>query len=607
MFDSFNVVRLNKHTQNKAIAIMIAASHFTTQKPIASWIMTARRFLLLLLVVLSTMVLLTWQFVRIVSVDGFAVLDLILTGLFVICLLWTVVGFWNGVIGFCVMRFSRSTTQDFKPHEPITCSTAVLMCIRNEDVDAVFHNMRQMAQALASTQAAKHFHFYILSDTNNNKIALAECQAFEALRAEFADILDITYRLRSDNNGFKAGNIRDFCDNYGVNHDFMIVLDADSVMSGQAMLHLTQIMQAQPNLGILQHLTVGLPSKSAFTRIFQFGMRLGMRSYTLGSAWWQGDCGPYWGHNAIIRIAPFTSHCVLPKVAGTGALSGDILSHDQIEAVLMRKAGYECRVLPIEEGSYEQNPPSLLEFMRRDLRWCQGNMQYLKLLGMKGIKPTSRYQMLSAIGMFIGSPVAVLFGVIATARLLFTNWHFDGAAAQHLVLVYLLMSFAPKLATLADVLMHKDLRASFGGAGRVLMGSAIETLFSILLVPIMCITEVLFLARLACGQSIGWGTQYRGAQQTSFSEAAQKLWLHTLFGCIAAVVFVAIGWMAFWWTLPMTLGLVLSVPFAALTSHPVLGRILHKAGLCTIPEETLKLNKAKLSALKLNNLGADLS
>ena len=133
-----------------------------------------------------------------------------------------------------------------------------------------------------------------------------------------------------------------------------------------------------------------MPSASPFARIFQFGMRLGMRSYTLGSAWWQGDCGPFWGHNAIVRIAPF----IRLRAAGAreGAGEGHILSHDQIEAVLMRKAGYEVRVLAEEGSSFEQNPPTLLEFLRRDLRWCQGNMQYWPFLG---ARPPAR-QSLSA-------------------------------------------------------------------------------------------------------------------------------------------------------------------------------------------------------------------
>src|SRR6185503_12995327 len=174
--------------------------------------------------------------------------------------------------------------------------------------------------------------------------------------------ISLTYRRREANTGFKAGNIRDFCDRWGDQHDHALVLDADSLMTAEAVLRLVRIMQANPQLGILQSLVIGMPSTSAFARIFQFGMRLGMRSYTIGSAWWQGDCGPYWGHNAVIRLKPFIAHCHIPaRPDGT-----HILSHDQIEAVLMRRAGYEVRVLPEEGASWEENPPTLLEFIRRD-------------------------------------------------------------------------------------------------------------------------------------------------------------------------------------------------------------------------------------------------
>src|SRR5690606_28224825 len=200
-----------------------------------------------------------------------------------------------------------------------------------------------------------------------------------------------------------AGNIRDFCERWGRDHTFAIVLDADSLMTAEAMLRLVRVMQRHPNIGILQTLVTGLPSASAFARIFQFGMRLGMRSYTLGAASWQGDCGPYWGHNAILRLQPFIVHCRLPLLPGKPPLGGYVLSHDQIEAALMRRAGYEVRVLADEGGSWEENPPTLTEFIRRDLRWCQGNMQYFRFLGLPKLAPVSRCQIALAIAMYLSS------------------------------------------------------------------------------------------------------------------------------------------------------------------------------------------------------------
>src|SRR5882672_6088331 len=167
---------------------------------------------------------------------------------------------------------------------------------------------------------------------------------------------------------------------------------------------MVKIMQADGKLGILQGLVSGLPSTSAFARIFQFGMRLGMQSFTIGSAWWQADCGPYWGHNAAIRIAPFKRYCELPMIPGKGVLRGHVLSHDQIEAALMRRGGYEVRVLPEENLGWEENPPTLIEFLRRDQRWLQGTLQYGFFLFQPGLKFISRFQLGFAMLMFLGSP-----------------------------------------------------------------------------------------------------------------------------------------------------------------------------------------------------------
>ncbi len=301
--------------------------------------------------------------------------------------------------------------------EPITASTAILLCIRNELPDRMIRNLEPMLAGLAASGFGDRFHLYVLSDTSDSDIAAREEARFDLLANRWRGRVAITYRRRDINTGYKAGNIRDFCERWGAQHEFAVTLDADSFMTADAVLRLVRIMQADPKLGILQGLVVGLPSTSAFARVFQFGMRLGMRSYTIGSAWWQGDCGPYWGHNAAIRLKPFVAHCALPVVSKDGTDDRHILSHDQIEAALMRAAGYDVRVLPEEDLGWEENPPTLIEFIRRDLRWCQGNMQYWQFLVMPGLKWVSRYQLALAILMFIGSPAWIGMLVVATLSL----------------------------------------------------------------------------------------------------------------------------------------------------------------------------------------------
>ncbi len=374
------------------------------------------------LVLLSCGALL-WLMAKTLFVAGPDPLGLAMLVLFGLTLPWTTIGFWHAVIGFSLMCFARHPEQLVAPHlrslggaQPISSDTALLVCIRNEDTLRLRRNLAWMLEGLAAAGELRWFHLYLLSDTSDSDIAQQEAQTAAALSAQFGPALRVTYRRREQSTGFKAGNIRDFCERWGDRHPFAIVLDADSVMSPAAMRRLVRIMQACPRIGILQTLVTGLPSASPFARIFQFGMRLGMRSYTLGAASWQGDCGPYWGHNAILRLAPFIAHCDLPLLAGGPPLGGHVLSHDQLEAVLMRRAGYEVRVLPDEEGSWEENPPNLPEFIRRDLRWCQGNMQYFRLLSMPGLLPVSRWQLVLAILMYVGAPAWMGFTVLGLCR-----------------------------------------------------------------------------------------------------------------------------------------------------------------------------------------------
>src|SRR6202011_1605194 len=357
-----------------------------------------------------------------------------------------------------------------------------------EPPERVARRIEAMMGGLAASGAGEHFYLYVLSDTDAADIALAEEARFSALARAWRGRIALTYRRRASNIGYKAGNIRDFCERWGSAHEFAVMLDADSAMSVALLLKLVRIMQIGPRIGILQSLVIGMPSASPFARMFQFGMRLGMRSYTIGSAWWQGDCGPYWGHNAIVRVAPFTACCRLPVLDEGALVKGHVLSHDQIEAVLMRKAGYEVRVLAEEGESFEQNPPTLLEFVRRDLRWCQGNMQYWRFLSLPGLKPVSRYQLALAILMFIGSPAWIGLLLLGTLAVAFSDapQNFIRAdAGMALFVCVLVMWFSPKIASAIDILMRPELRRGFAGAGLFISSYAVASVYSTLFCPIL--------------------------------------------------------------------------------------------------------------------------
>ncbi|MEM8753294.1 MAG: glucans biosynthesis glucosyltransferase MdoH, partial [Pseudomonadota bacterium] len=369
-------------------------------------------------------------------------------------------------------------------------------------------------------------------------------------------------------------------------YDFFLPLDSDSVMSGRAILKLQRVMEAYPRLGILQSLVVGAPAESAFGRVFQFGMRAGMRSFTMGAAWWHGDCGPYWGHNALIRTAPFRAKCGLPVLKGEGPLGGHILSHDQIEAALMRRAGYEVRVLPVEGESYEDNPPTLFDFTQRDLRWCQGNMQYLKLLGLRGLKPMSRFQVFAAIAMYFGAPAWMVMTSASALKLFETDAsNIDFAFAVSMFFIMFAVSLFPKVAGWIDVALRPGGAAAYGGRIRFVAGAVVETVFSLMLAPVVAFRVTLFMIGLAFGKSVKWSGQQRDAHRLSWRTAIRGLWPQTLFGKALVMMILATAPSVLPWAMPVVTGLCLAIPFAVLTSHPTVNAWVRRAGICAIPED----------------------
>ena len=463
------------------------------------------------------------------------------------------------------------------------------MPTRNEDPEEVIRRLGAMAAWLESEAPDEHYEFFILSDTFDPLIARKEEEVFAAWRESAAKPERLHYRRRTSNEGFKAGNVREFMERHGDRFEFMLVLDSDSVMSAHAIRRLVSIMDADDKIGILQPLIVGLPSASPFARIFQYGMRHGMRVFATGSAWWQGDEGPYWGHNALIRIAPFRDHCHLPWIPEKRFLGGQILSHDQVEAVLMRRAGYECRVLPLEDGSYEDNPPTLPDFLARDLRWCQGNMQYVHLLGLEGARLIGRQQLLFAILMYLGAPCWMLFLGVGLGHAVTGTPLFAGSVDMVLGLalfgVMMTMTFAPKLLGMIDVLFDREKRQAFGGTGTVMKGAGFDLLFGFLAGPVLALTHALFIIGLFFGRTVTWTAQQRQGRMVGALEALQNLWPHTILGAGGTAALAVTAPAILPWALPVLLGMMLAVPFACYTTHRTFGRWLERNQVCATPEE----------------------
>lgn len=556
----------------------------------------ARRRVLFVFFVLMCSLSVLGLMAQALAPGGYGGLDGVILLALIMILPWLAVGFCNGMIGLWLTLFHSDPLAQVSPkpgtalpaqsNEPST--TALLLCIRNEVPARLVRNIDLMLDSLRASDSLQRFHLYVLSDTVEQVWVDKETRALEAVAERWHHQITVTYRRREDNSGFKAGNIQDFCQQWGGDHELAVVLDADSLMSAQALNRLVHIMQCRPEIGILQGLVVGLASSSAFTRLFQFGMRLGMRSYTMGSAWWQGDCGPYWGHNAVIRLKPFIEHCQLPVMKDRSGQAVHVLSHDQLEAVLMRRAGFEVRVLAAEDQSFEENPPNLLDFVRRDLRWCAGNMQYLQFLTLPGLQTTSRVQLMLAILMFLAGP-AWLLGIAAMVALVSLTpsmssvlhlGYFWGVVAALWVMI-----LTPKLVSATTVMFQGAQRKAFGGAGRFALGVVLETLFSIVVTPVMWFSQTRSMLGLLLGKRAAWAAQNRDDASLGWVVATKVFGIHTVFGLLLALPLALTHPQALLLLALFAGGLWLVIPVAVLSARPALGKFMCRQGWLAVPDE----------------------
>lgn len=491
---------------------------------------------------------------------------------------WTGLCLANGVSGF-VVRMSRGGATD-PPLPADLPPLAIAVTVRHEALAPVLDALRRLQDGLAALCPRWTVVGFILSDTVDPAAIADEEACMSALNP--TDRQRIRYRRRSENIGFKAGNIMEFLDHHAEGFDFMLVLDADSVMSPDAVRRLAALLHADPHLGIVQHLTVGLPAASPFPRLFQFGMRAGMRIWAAGQDWWQGDAGPFWGHNAMLRIAPFRTHARLPLLPD----GSPILSHDQVEAALLRGAGWGVRVVTEEDGSWEAFPPALPEHLGRELRWLSGNLQYWHLLRLPGLHAMGRWQFVQAILLFAGAPFYVLFLLGAAAAAATDHVSaFPATPALALTLAWAGALYAPKLLGYVEVLTLATERHRYGGGMRFLLGVLAETLFTLIYDAIGPVSKTATMLRLMVGARAGWSVQNRVDRQVSWREAARLCWPHTLLGVVVFAAFACAGPRAVLWALPFAGGLLVAIPFAVVTSRDRVGQWLRRQHIAAIPEE----------------------
>jgi membrane glycosyltransferase len=543
----------------------------------------------------------------ILRANGLGPLELAGLVLFVLLFVWISGAFWTAVAGFAVRLAGHDPAAlqpDPEPSRPLRGRTAVVLPIFNESTERVFAGLDTVYASLAEQAQAGQFDFFILSDTRIPEIAAREERAWRDMVARRGARGRLFYRRRADNTGRKAGNIAEFVRNWGGAYDYMLVLDADSVMSGQALVTLAQLLEAHPRIGIIQALPLLAGRETLFARQLQFAVRLNGPMFASGLAFWQLGEGNYWGHNAIIRLRPFAEHCALPRLRGSPPFGGEILSHDIVEAALMRRAGYRIWLVPDIAGSWEEIPTNVIDFAARDRRWAQGNLQHLGVIPMRGLHWLSRIHMLTGVLSYVTSPMWLLVLIVSSVLTcleavtghqyfqpgtysLFPSWpqYRDGEIALLLSMTVTIL-LLPKLLGAALALGSRGVRAAWGGARRLMRSVLLEQALSMLLAPTMMLFHTGFVLRALCGRSVGWEAQPRGDRGIGWREGLLRHKWHLLLGLVWTAAILALAPKFIWWMLPVVMGMMIAVPFTVLTSRASLGRALRARGWLLTPEES---------------------
>jgi membrane glycosyltransferase len=543
-----------------------------------------RRVLLALVAMLATLaVALQWQAAPADAGVAWMVQATLVTLLFA----WVGAGFVTALMGAWVMlRGDPHALRAHAPHGPINAGarTAVIMPICNEDVATVFAGLRATAESLAATGALSLFDIYVLSDTGDADMQAAEVQAWHRLRDSLGDRpigagARVFYRHRKVRRRRKAGNVADFCRRWGHDYRYMVVLDADSIMHGDTLVAMVRLMEQNPRAGLVQTLPQGFGHGTVHSRLQQFGNRVTGRLFALGMAYWQLGESHYWGHNAILRVQPFMQHCALAPLPGRGGLSGEILSHDFVEAALMRRAGHEVWLVPDLQGSWEQYPANLLEELQRDRRWCQGNLQNARLIAEPGLRPVHRAMLATGALSYLMAPVWLAFVALGLWLEAAT-----ASSAALWVLTLLLLLMPRVLGVLAVRLKHEQ--AQFGGGARLLGSAVLELAMSALQAPLRMLAHTVFVIGALTGLRLDWKSPAREAAAVAWRDAAKRIGILAM--PALALVLLALhrrgGWIAPHMA-PLLLPLLLAVPFTVLTGGPRAGRALHRSGLLSVPHE----------------------
>lgn len=562
-----------------------------------------------------------YEMYQVLQVGSLTVLEAVVLALFVLLFAWIALSFVSVLAGLAAARADRLLPIDpSRPPPTLSTQTALLLPTYNEDPARVMSRVRAVWESLDRTGQGGRFDFYILSDSTDPHTWILEEREFLHLR-EAAAGARIFYRHRRDNAGRKAGNIAEWVTRFGGHYDFMVVLDADSLMEGDTLLRLVESMERNPRVGLIQTVPLLLNGDTVFARVQQFATRMYGSLIARGISWWHGAESSYWGHNAIIRVRAFAESAGLPQLQGRKPFGGHIMSHDFVEAGLLRRAGWGVHLVTSLRGSYEECPPTPTEYAMRDRRWCQGNLQHMAVLPARGLHPMSRLHLLTGIGCYVTAPLWLLFllvGILVSLQAqfirpeyfpagvsLFPQWPAqDPVRAIWVFAGTMAMLIVPKFIGYLAMLWPRSDRLGMGGAARGLLSVLGETVISALLAPIMMFGQSRAVVEILLGRDSGWSAQRRTHAGTSFRELVRQYGLHTAAGTALAIAAYSVSTALLLWMLPVIFGLILAVPIVALASMSGAG--LRKSGLLLTPEERVPppiLVRANALALRSADIG----
>lgn len=505
---------------------------------------------------------------------------------------WIALGSLSAAIGLMPLFAGDSPDTLKLPQatEPLHQRTALLFPVYHEDAARIAGTVEAMALDLASIGRAEHFDLFILSDSRSPEAGLREEETFAALAEQLQPVMPVYYRRRLQNTAKKAGNIADWVQRFGGAYDSFVVLDADSVMSGQTLVRLALGMQSRPRAGLIQTVPRLVGGCTIFQRMQQFAAGVYGPAVAAGLAAWHGPQGNYWGHNAIIRTAAFAGAAGLPELSGRPPFGGHVQSHDFVEAALLQRAGWEVHMAPSLEGSYEGAPPALPELVVRDRRWAQGNLQHLAIVGRRGLTTMARAHLAMGASAYLVSAIwagSLAVGMVLAlqgthviptyfldSKTLFPIWPtIDPGAAFRLFLATMVVVLMPKGIGLILELRRAAAAGQRRAAPRLIAGVTVETLLSMLFAPILMLTQTTAVAQIFAGLDSGWKAQRRDEAGMPLSAAVRFHYWHMLVGLALAVLSYLVSLSLMAWMAPVILGLSLSVLLSWWTSRTA-GRFL---------------------------------